>query len=674
MCCVVLSSLKRVVGSSVGKCTCTHGSKRELRDRKSPPNRSLDLLSTLSLSPATGRSPSMASLYVPCACLGVMQGPPLSATLAAAQQHPLDAQSLESALRNIHMIEESLKSVLPALHARRRSEEQPVPEAYDLDAELLAETEAEEARAERELISIRRRAEALGSLRHRRRFVTAGLEERASPVVSMQTVAAPQVGAADAAGIAPGVGSSEAAMVLAARASAAGEAAMAAAAMAAAMADRRPPTPPPLQRAPLQQPPLHLQQPPLQQPPLQQPPLQQPPLQQAPLQQPPLQQPQAQAQTKPAAQQPDSLSSPLGNSVPTSGPPTPHIAAPSPSPYPLQQARWLPSANDTRRGGPDVGASSRVAETATSDSSTASPDGGRAGTASTKPSVFTSPLAALQQLAPVPASAALNRAPDPASDPPGTSRRPHIVRASVAWHSAARYSLLAYSILFVISLTLAAAHCVLLLWRCARRGSAAKDWDGDADNTNGAAAAAFPEAPMPVPIQASVCEADEDCVAVVGGVRVGEPVPPQRSSHSGGALRGASDSDARQADAENDEERDYGLARSTHHEMQHTPLQPPPPPPPPQQVQPPPPQHQHQHQHPQHCYDMPPYPANPQEAPQAQLAQAQQAAQQQAQQFHEVEGLLRSGKPALSVSESKRVADFLARQKDVMILCGRPAK
>ena len=279
----------------------------------------------------------MASLYVPCACLGVMQGPPLSATLAAAQQHPLDAQSLESALRNIHMIEESLKSVLPALHARRRSEEQPVPEAYDLDAELLAETEAEEARAERELISIRRRAEALGSLRHRRRFVTAGLEERASPVVSMQTVAAPQVGAADAAGIAPGVGSSEAAMVLAARASAAGEAAMAAAAMAAAMADRRPPTPPPLQRAPLQQPPLHLQQPPLQQPPLQQPPLQQPPLQQAPLQQPPLQQPQAQAQTKPAAQQPDSLSSPLEIASRRRGllPPI----SPRPRPRPIHSSR-----------------------------------------------------------------------------------------------------------------------------------------------------------------------------------------------------------------------------------------------------------------------------------------------------------------------------------------------
>ena len=34
-----------------------------------------------------------------------------------------------------------------------------------------------------------------------------------------------------------------------------------------------------------------------------------------------------------------------------------------------------------------------------------------------------------------------------------------------------------------------------------------------------------------------------------------------------------------------------------------------------------------------------------------------------------VEGLLRSGKPALSVSESKRVADFLARQKDLLILC-----
>ena len=56
------------------------------------------------------------------------------------------------------------------------------------------------------------------------------------------------------------------------------------------------------------------------------------------------------------------------------------------------------------------------------------------------------------------------------------------------------------------------------------------------------------------------------------------------------------------------------------------------------------------------------------------MALQQQAAQEQAQQFHEVEGLLRSGKPALSVSESKRVADFLARQKDVMILCGRPAK
>ena len=38
----------------------------------------------------------------------------------------------------------------------------------------------------------------------------------------------------------------------------------------------------------------------------------------------------------------------------------------------------------------------------------------------------------------------------------------------------------------------------------------------------------------------------------------------------------------------------------------------------------------------------------------------------------QVEGLLRSGKPALSVSESKRVADFLARQKDLLILCAGP--
>ena len=39
------------------------------------------------------------------------------------------------------------------------------------------------------------------------------------------------------------------------------------------------------------------------------------------------------------------------------------------------------------------------------------------------------------------------------------------------------------------------------------------------------------------------------------------------------------------------------------------------------------------------------------------------------EQQQQVEGLLRSGKPALSVSESKRVADFLARHKDLLILC-----
>ena len=37
----------------------------------------------------------------------------------------------------------------------------------------------------------------------------------------------------------------------------------------------------------------------------------------------------------------------------------------------------------------------------------------------------------------------------------------------------------------------------------------------------------------------------------------------------------------------------------------------------------------------------------------------------------QVIGLLRSGKPAFSVSESKTVADFLARQKDLLIVCGR---
>ena len=40
-------------------------------------------------------------------------------------------------------------------------------------------------------------------------------------------------------------------------------------------------------------------------------------------------------------------------------------------------------------------------------------------------------------------------------------------------------------------------------------------------------------------------------------------------------------------------------------------------------------------------------------------------------QQQEVEGLLRSGKPALSVSESKRVADFLTRHKDLLILCAK---
>ena len=36
----------------------------------------------------------------------------------------------------------------------------------------------------------------------------------------------------------------------------------------------------------------------------------------------------------------------------------------------------------------------------------------------------------------------------------------------------------------------------------------------------------------------------------------------------------------------------------------------------------------------------------------------------------QVNQLLRSGKPALSVSESTLVANFLARQKDLLILCG----
>ena len=96
----------------------------------------------------------VAMLPLANAWLGVMQGPPSSSALTAAQQHPLDAQSLEAALKNIQMIEQQLKQALPALNARRRSEEQAVPEMYDLDADLLAETEVEEARAERELINL----------------------------------------------------------------------------------------------------------------------------------------------------------------------------------------------------------------------------------------------------------------------------------------------------------------------------------------------------------------------------------------------------------------------------------------------------------------------------------------------------------------------------------------
>ena len=38
-----------------------------------------------------------------------------------------------------------------------------------------------------------------------------------------------------------------------------------------------------------------------------------------------------------------------------------------------------------------------------------------------------------------------------------------------------------------------------------------------------------------------------------------------------------------------------------------------------------------------------------------------------------VQHLLTCGKPSLSVSESKTVANFLARQKDVLILCGGTA-
>ena len=40
----------------------------------------------------------------------------------------------------------------------------------------------------------------------------------------------------------------------------------------------------------------------------------------------------------------------------------------------------------------------------------------------------------------------------------------------------------------------------------------------------------------------------------------------------------------------------------------------------------------------------------------------------------QVVGLLRSGKAAFSVSESRKVANFLARQKDLIIMCGSPSK
>ena len=86
------------------------------------------------------------------------------------QQHPLDISNLNRALADIQRIEATLQKAIPGLQARAAAEQdagelEREREADDVDAALLAQTEAEEERAERELLAIRRRALALGTLR-----------------------------------------------------------------------------------------------------------------------------------------------------------------------------------------------------------------------------------------------------------------------------------------------------------------------------------------------------------------------------------------------------------------------------------------------------------------------------------------------------------------------------
>ena len=85
------------------------------------------------------------------------------------QQHPLDVQNIERALHDIRRIEATLKLAIPHMsHAEATAGTGELEEhaTDDIDAAILAQTEAEEERAELELRTISRRAAALGSTRH----------------------------------------------------------------------------------------------------------------------------------------------------------------------------------------------------------------------------------------------------------------------------------------------------------------------------------------------------------------------------------------------------------------------------------------------------------------------------------------------------------------------------
>ena len=95
------------------------------------------------------------------------------------QQHPLDVQNIERALHDIRRIEATLKLAIPHMsHAEATAGTGELEEhaTDDIDAAILAQTEAEEERAELELRTISRRAAALGSTRHSnsRPFISAG--------------------------------------------------------------------------------------------------------------------------------------------------------------------------------------------------------------------------------------------------------------------------------------------------------------------------------------------------------------------------------------------------------------------------------------------------------------------------------------------------------------------